>query len=79
LHGTRSYFLQDKTGQIQLTHSVSAGIAITPLWARNTPGCHDQNAWNTPTSRRRGAGGVHETGGVEGIIPLWKAPRIAKS
>ena len=40
LQGTRSYILQDKNGQIQLTHSVSAGLdyaAVGPehAWLRN--------------------------------------------
>jgi tryptophan synthase beta chain len=41
LQGTRSYILQDKNGQIQLTHSVSAGLdyaAVGPEHAR----LHDQ-------------------------------------
>ena len=52
--GTRSYILQDDFGQIQLTHSVSAGL-ITPPSGRNTLSCTTPNAWNTatpPTTKR---------------------------
>jgi tryptophan synthase beta chain len=54
LQGTRSFILQDENGQIQLTHSVSAGWT-TPPSAPNTPGCATRAASNTatpPTTRR---------------------------
>ena len=60
LQGTRSYLLQDEFGQVQLTHSVSAGLdyaAVGPehAWLR------DQSAWNTPTPPTPGARSVYET------------------
>jgi tryptophan synthase beta chain len=52
LQGTRSYILQDKNGQIQLTHSVSGTRVVARPEAR---GIHLHQG-------RRGVGGVHETG-----------------
>jgi tryptophan synthase beta chain len=48
LQGTRSYILQDDFGQIQLTHSVSAGLDYAAVGPEHA-WLHDRNAWNTPT------------------------------
>ena len=43
LHGTRTYLLQDKTGQITATHSISAGL--------DYPGVGPEHAWLKDTKR----------------------------
>ena len=61
LQGTRSYILQDEFGQIQLTHSVSAGLdyaAVGPehAWLRDA-----QPRRIHLRHRRQGARSLHET------------------
>jgi tryptophan synthase beta chain len=60
LQGTRSYILQDEFGQIQSTHSVSAGLDYAAV-GRNTRGCATQARGIHLRHRRPGAGRVHET------------------
>ena len=33
LHGNRTYIMEDKNGQIQATHSISAGTGLSWSWA----------------------------------------------
>lgn len=37
LHGHVTMLLQDKDGQIQPSHSISAGAGLPPAWGRSTP------------------------------------------
>jgi len=90
LQGTRSFLLQDEYGQIQLTHSVSAGLdyaAVGPehAWLRDQKRVHytyatDEQALNAFMKLAR----------LEGIIPalesshaiatvLERAPKMAKN
>jgi tryptophan synthase beta chain len=69
LHGTRSYLLQDKNGQITETHSISAGL--------DYPGVGPEHAWLKDSNRAEYVGitddealsAFHECSRIEGIIP----------
>lgn len=69
LHGARSYVLQDKSGQISQTHSVSAGL--------DYPGVGPEHSFYKDTGRagyaavddRRALAGFHTLSRAEGIIP----------
>ena len=43
LHGTKTYLLQDKNGQIEKTHSISAGL--------DYPGVGPEHSWLKDTTR----------------------------
>lgn len=86
LQGTRSYILQDEVGQIQMTHSVSAGLdyaAVGPehAWLK------DQNRVQyTYATDSEAIQAFQETARLEGIIPalesshgLWEAMKRASS
>ena len=76
LQGTRSYLLQDEYGQVQLTHSVSAGLdyaAVGPehAWLRD----QDRVEYTYATDDA-GPGGVHEAGAAGRNHPgAGKRPR----
>jgi tryptophan synthase beta chain len=79
LQGTRSYILQDENGQIQLTHSVSAGLdyaAVGPehAWLR------DQNRVEyTYATDEQALAAFQKLARLEGIIPaLESAHAIAE-
>src|SRR5438093_7966271 len=89
LQGTQSYILQDEHGQIQLTHSVSAGLdyaAVGPehAWLR------DQNRVEyTYATDAQALHGFQKLARLEGIIPalesahavaacLERAPKMSK-
>src|SRR6266404_349788 len=89
LQGTRSYLLQDEFGQIQLTHSVSAGLdyaAVGPehAWLR------DQNRVEyTYATDDQALNAFMKLARLEGIIPalesshaiaelIQRAPRLSK-
>jgi tryptophan synthase beta chain len=69
LHGARSYLLQDADGQVQLAHSVSAGL--------DYPGVGPEHAWLKDTGRAEYAvvddaealSALKETARLTGIIP----------
>ncbi|OUV02441.1 MAG: tryptophan synthase subunit beta [Betaproteobacteria bacterium TMED82] len=69
LHGTRTYLLQDENGQINQTHSVSAGL--------DYPGVGPEHAWLKDSGRAEYVGitdsealdAFHDCSRVEGIIP----------
>src|SRR5436309_1768664 len=73
LQGTRSYILQDQYGQIQLTHSVSAGLdyaAVGPehAWLR------DQNRVEyTYATDEQALNGFIKLARLEGIIPALES------
>lgn len=73
LQGTQSYILQDEHGQIQLTHSVSAGLdyaAVGPehAWLR------DQNRVEyTYATDERALNGFMKLARLEGIIPALES------
>ncbi len=69
LHGTRTYLLQDKNGQVHETHSISAGL--------DYPGVGPEHSWLKDSKRAEYVGitdeealeAFHECSRVEGIIP----------
>jgi tryptophan synthase beta chain len=73
LQGTRSYILQDENGQIQLTHSVSAGLdyaAVGPehAWLR------DQNRVEyTYATDDQALSAFAKLARLEGIIPALES------
>jgi tryptophan synthase beta chain len=80
LHGTETYVLQDKDGQIALTHSVSAGLdyaAIGPehAWLRDTG-----RAEYTYATDEEALEGLRTLSELEGIIPaLESAHAVAEA
>jgi len=79
LQGTRSYLLQDEFGQVQLTHSVSAGLdyaAVGPehAWLRDR-----KRVEYTYATDDKALGAFRELTNLEGIIPaLESAHAIAE-
>jgi len=73
LHGNLTYLLQDKRGQIQLAHSISAGL--------DYPGVGPEHAWLADTGRAKyeaitddeALEGFSELTEVEGIIPALES------
>src|SRR5918993_567286 len=73
LHGTRTYVLQDDAGNIELTHSISAGLdyaAIGPqhVWLREVGRTQYVNV-----SGAGGLEGLHALGRLEGILPALES------
>ena len=73
LQGTRTYVLQDEAGNIELTHSVSAGLdyaAVGPehAWLRSTAG---PSTCTPPTPKRSTAFGMLAR--LEGILPALES------
>jgi tryptophan synthase beta chain len=79
LQGTRSYLLQDEFGQVQLTHSVSAGLdyaAVGPehAWLRD-----QERVQYTYATDDKALEAFHKLARLEGIIPaLESAHAIAE-
>ncbi|TPX62933.1 tryptophan synthase [Powellomyces hirtus] len=86
LHGTRTYLIQDKNGQIIETHSISAGL--------DYPGVGPEHAWLKDTLRAEYVAatdaqamiGFRKCSQLEGIIPalesahaIYQAMQIAKT
>ncbi len=73
LHGNRTYLLQDADGQIQETHSISAGL--------DYPGVGPEHAWLKDSGRARYVGitdqqalqAFHDCCRIEGIIPALES------
>jgi len=73
LHGNRTYLLQDANGQIQETHSVSAGL--------DYPGVGPEHAWLRDSKRAHYVAATddealqafHDLGRLEGIIPALES------
>jgi tryptophan synthase beta chain len=73
LHGSYSYLLQDEHGQIQETHSVSAGL--------DYPGVGPEHSWLAETGRARyesasddeALSALDELGRFEGILPALES------
>jgi len=73
LHGSRSLILQDDNGQVQETHSISAGL--------DYPGVGPEHAWLHEIGRAEYVGATddealrafHRLSRVEGIIPALEA------
>ncbi len=73
LHGNRTYLLQDANGQIQETHSISAGL--------DYPGVGPEHAWLKDSGRAQYVGitdaqalqAFHDCCLIEGIIPALES------
>jgi tryptophan synthase beta chain len=73
LHGSFSYLLQDEHGQIQETHSVSAGL--------DYPGVGPEHSWLAESGRVRyesatddeALAALYEMGRKEGILPALES------
>jgi tryptophan synthase beta chain len=73
LHGCRTYLMDDDAGQIQHTHSVSAGL--------DYPGVGPEHAWLKDTGRARYVGitddeamqAFHQLTQLEGILPALES------
>src|SRR5438874_6303477 len=73
LHGNRTYLMQDENGQIQETHSISAGL--------DYPGVGPEHAWLKDTGRARyvtvtddeALQAFHSLCRLEGIIPALES------
>jgi tryptophan synthase beta chain len=73
LHGNRTYLLQDADGQIQETHSISAGL--------DYPGVGPEHAWLKDSGRAQYVGvtdaealkAFHDCCRIEGIIPALES------
>src|SRR5712692_2635709 len=73
LHGNRTYLMQDENGQIQDTHSISAGL--------DYPGVGPEHAWLKDTGRARyvtvtdaeALDAFHSLCRLEGIIPALES------
>jgi tryptophan synthase beta chain len=73
LHGNRTYLMQDENGQIQETHSISAGL--------DYPGVGPEHAWLKDTGRARyvtvtddeALQAFHALCRLEGIIPALES------
>ena len=73
LHGNRTYLLQDDNGQIQETHSISAGL--------DYPGVGPEHAWLKDSGRAEYVGitdqealrAFHDCCRIEGIIPALES------
>jgi tryptophan synthase beta chain len=73
LQGTRSYLLQDEFGQVQLTHSVSAGLdyaAVGPehAWLRD-----ERRVEYTYATDEQALDGFQKLAHLEGIIPALES------
>jgi tryptophan synthase beta chain len=73
LHGNRTYLLQDANGQIQETHSISAGL--------DYPGVGPEHAWLKDSGRAQyvsvtdaeALAAFHSLCRLEGIIPALES------
>ncbi|RKZ36067.1 MAG: tryptophan synthase subunit beta, partial [Gammaproteobacteria bacterium] len=72
-HGNRTYLMEDEDGQIQPTHSISAGL--------DYPGVGPEHAWLKDSGRAEyvavtddeALAAFHELTRVEGIIPALES------
>jgi tryptophan synthase beta chain len=73
LHGNRTYVIQDANGQVQETHSVSAGL--------DYPGVGPEHAWLNDSGRATYVGvtddealkAFHDCCRIEGIMPALES------
>jgi tryptophan synthase beta chain len=73
LQGTRSYILQDKEGQIQLTHSVSAGLDYAAVGPEHA-WLHDQKRVEyTYATDAKALAAFMKLARLEGIIPALES------
>jgi tryptophan synthase beta chain len=88
LQGTRSYILQDENGQIQLTHSVSAGLDYAAVGPEHALLHDSKRVEYTYATDDQALNGFQKLARLEGIIPalesshaiaacIERAPKIA--
>ena len=73
LQGTRSYILQDRNGQIQLTHSVSAGLDYAAVGPEHAMLRDAGRAEYSYAMDDEALGAFRELGTVEGILPALES------
>lgn len=73
LQGTRSYVLQDETGQIQLTHSVSAGLDYAAVGPEHAYLRDQGRVTYTHASDEAALAGFLKLARLEGIIPALES------
>ena len=79
LQGTRSYILQDENGQIQLTHSVSAGLDYAAVGPEHAWLHDEKRVEYTYATDDKALGAFLKLARLEGIIPaLESAHAIAE-
>jgi tryptophan synthase beta chain len=90
LQGTRTYLLQDKNGQIQLTHSISAGLDYAAVGPEHSLLRDLKRTEYTYATDQEALNAFQELSRIEGIIPALEsahaiahamkiAPRMKKS
>jgi tryptophan synthase beta chain len=73
LHGSYSYLLQDEDGQVQATHSISAGLDYPGVGPEHAF-LHDQHrAEYVSISDEQALAAFHQTSRLEGIIPALES------
>jgi tryptophan synthase beta chain len=89
LQGTRSFLLQDEFGQIQLTHSVSAGLDYAAVGPEHAFLRDQQRVEYTYATDKKALEAFMKLARLEGIIPalesahavaecMVRAPKMAK-
>jgi tryptophan synthase beta chain len=86
LHGTKSYVLQDESGQIRETHSVSAGLDYPGVGPEHSYLKDAKRAEYVAVTDQEALEGFQLLGKTEGIVPalepahaIYHAARMAKS
>ncbi|MDQ6713738.1 MAG: tryptophan synthase subunit beta, partial [Candidatus Dormibacteraeota bacterium] len=73
LHGSFSYLLQDEDGQVQATHSISAGLDYPGVGPEHAY-LHDQHrAEYVGVTDVQALAAFHQTSRLEGIIPALES------
>jgi len=73
LQGTRTHVLQDRNGQIMLTHSVSAGLDYAAIGPEHSLLRDLGRAEYVHVSDRQAMGGVNALCRLEGILPALES------
>ncbi|MBU1006460.1 MAG: tryptophan synthase subunit beta [Candidatus Omnitrophica bacterium] len=73
LHGSRSYLLQDKDGQIKIAHSISAGLDYPGVGPEHSYYKEIKRAQYVTVNDKEGLEGFHMLSEIEGIIPALES------
>ena len=74
LHGSMSYLLQDRHGQVHETHSISAGLDYPGVGPEHSYLKDAHRAEYTSVTDAQALEGFHLLSRTEGIIPAWNRP-----
>ena len=77
LHGTRTYLLQDKDGQVQNTHSVSAGLDYPAVGPEHAELRRSRRARYVHASDEEAVAALKKICRVEGILPALESAHAA--